>query len=314
MPISPILQNLRIPVIGAPMFIVSVPGADRAVQGGDARLVGAQCTQELLGEWIVRQTELADCYGANPGKKVAPSPSTRSAKTNTRLEHDMAVCVKHQVPIITSSRAAGNHPGRAPGGGIVLHDVISIRHAQKAVGEGDGSIRRAALALAATRNARPSRLSPKSGNGSAGPLALSGAIANGASISARRRSGADCLVVARPSLPKEANADLNKEAISASRRRRYSCTPTCSPAAQRPQVLHPRRCRLDLGKSPQSDAQNELRLGRPKAKAWKDIWGAGQGVGQIVDVPSVADLVDRLEREYAEARARLCGEKATSRG
>lgn len=317
MPVPVILQNLRIPVIGAPMFIVSVP--ELVIAQCKAGIVGSfpalnARPQELLEEWIVRiKTELADYARANPDKKVAPFAVNQIChKTNTRLEHDMAVCVKHEVPIIiTSLRAPQEVTAAAHSyGGIVLHDVISIRHAQKAVSEGaDGLIPVCAGAGGHAGTLSPFALVPEIRQWFKGPLALSGSIANGASILAAQAIGADFAYIGtRFIATKEANADPKyKEAILSSAAGDILYTNLFTGVHGNYLKSSVLAAGLDPENLPQSDASKmSFGSGSSKAKAWKDIWGAGQGVGQIADVPSVADLVGRLEREYLEARANLC--------
>jgi nitronate monooxygenase len=318
MPIPPILQNLRIPVIGAPMFIVSVP--ELVIAQCKAGIVGSfpalnARPQELLEEWIVRiKTELADYALANPGKKVAPFAVNQIChKTNTRLEHDMAMCVRHEVPIIiTSLRAPQEVTAAAHSyGGIVLHDVINIRHAQKAVGEGaDGLIPVCAGAGGHAGTLSPFALVPEIRQWFKGPVALSGAIANGASILGAQAIGADFAYIGtRFIATKEANADPRyKEALVAGAAGDILYTNLFTGVHGNYLKASVVAAGLDPDSLPHSDASKmSFGSGSSKAKAWRDIWGAGQGVGQIRDVPSVAEVVDRLEAEYLEARARLCG-------
>jgi nitronate monooxygenase len=265
MTLPTVLQNLSLPVIASPMFIASGPA-----------LVAAQCKAgivgsfpalnarpaELLDTWLTElQQELADFKAANPNAKVGPIAVNQIVHaSNARLEHDVEVCVKHQVPIIISSlRAPPKEMLDAVHsyGGIVLHDVVSIRHAQKALEAGvDGLI-----LVAAGAGGHAGALSPFALVGEVrkffdGPLALSGSIATGDAILAAQAMGADFAYIgSRWLATKESNVGDD-----------------CS----------------------------------DKAKAWKDIWGAGQGVGLMDDVPSVSELVERLRQEYAEARARIC--------
>jgi nitronate monooxygenase len=318
LPIPPILQDLRLPVIGAPMFIVS--GPELVIAQCKAGIVGSfpalnARPLELLEEWIVRiKTELADHKKANPTKKVAPFAVNQIChKTNTRLEHDMAVCVKHKVPIIiTSLRAPREVTDAAHSyGAIVMHDVISIRHARKAIAEGaDGLIAVCAGAGGHAGILSPFALVAEIRQWFEGPLALSGAIANGASILGAQAIGADFAYLGtRFIAAQEANADPRyKEAILASAAGDILYTNLFTGVHGNYLKSSVVAAGFDPGNLPQSDP-SQMNFGSgsgAKAKVWRDIWGAGQGVGQIRDVPSVAEIVDRLEREYAQARARLC--------
>lgn len=313
-----VLQNLRLPVIGAPMFIVS--GPELVIAQCKAGIVGSfpalnARPPELLDEWIVRiKTELAAHKAANPGKVVAPFAVNQIChRTNTRLEHDMEVCVKHQVPIIiTSLRAPKEVVAAAHSyGGIVLHDVISIRHARKAAEEGvDGLIAVCTGAGGHAGTLSPFALIPEIRQWWQGLLALSGAIANGGSILAAEALGADFAYLGtRFIATKEANADPRyKEAIVASAAADILYTNLFTGVHGNYLKSSVVAAGLDPENLPQSDpSQMSFGSGSSKAKAWRDIWGAGQSVGQISDVPSVAEVVDRLEREYLAARSRICG-------
>jgi nitronate monooxygenase len=316
LPLPAVLQNLRIPVIGAPMFIVSAP--DLVIAQCKAGIVGSfpalnARPQEVLEEWIVRiKTELAAYKAANPDKIVAPFAVNQIChKTNLRLGADMAVCVKHEVPIIiTSLRAPAEIVDAAHSyGGIVLHDVISIRHARKAVEEGaDGLIAVCAGAGGHAGALSPFALVPEIRQWFEGPLALSGAIANGASILAAQALGADFgYIGTRFIATREANADARyKEAIVNSAAGDILYTNLFTGVLGNYLKASVISAGLDPDNLPQADpSRMNFGSGSAKAKAWRDIWGAGQGVGQIADVPSVEDVVARLAGEYAAARARL---------
>jgi nitronate monooxygenase len=231
-------------------------------------------------------------------------------QSNARLEHDVRVCVEHQVPIfITSLRAPVKEMIDAVHsyGGIVLHDVINLRHAQKALEAGvDGLILVAAGAGGHAGTTSPFALVGEVRKIFDGPIVLSGSIANGGSILAAQAMGADLAYMGtRFIATKEAHAlDSYKQAIVDASAADIIYTNLFT-------GVHGNYIResivaagLDPDDLPQSD-KTAMNFADPKAKAWKDIWGAGQGVGLMEDVPSVADLVARLKREYDEAKARL---------
>jgi nitronate monooxygenase len=316
MTLPPALQNLTLPVIASPMFIASGPA-----------LVAAQCKAgivgsfpalnarpaELLDTWLTDlQRELADYQEANPGAKVGPIAVNQIVhQSNDRLEHDVAVCVRHQVPIIISSLRA---PPREmldavhSYGGIVLHDVISIRHAEKALESGvDGLI-----LVAAGAGGHAGALSPFALVGEVrkfykGPLALSGSIATGDAVLAAQAMGADFAYIgSRWLATRESNVtDEYREAIVASSAADIVYTNLFTGVHGnylRKSILN---AGLDPEALPQSD-KTKMSFGSGSAKAWRDIWGAGQGVGLMDDVPTVAEMVARLKDEYDAARQRLC--------
>ncbi|SFC22709.1 nitronate monooxygenase family protein [Collimonas sp. OK412] len=311
------LQNLSLPVIGSPMFIASGPA-----------LVAAQCKAgivgsfpalnarpaELLDTWLTDlQAELAAYQAEHPNAKVGPIAVNQIVhQSNDRLAHDVAVCVKHRVPIIISSL-------RAPPpemmdaihgyGGIVLHDVISIRHAQKALEAGvDGLI---LVAAGAGGHAGP--LSPFALVGEVrkffkGPIALSGAIATGDAILAAQAMGADFAYIgSRWLATKEAHVDdAYRQAIVESTAADVVYTNLFTGVHGNYLKKSIVNAGLDPDNLPEADkSKMNFGSGGTGAKAWRDIWGAGQGVGLMDDVPSVAQMVDRLQTEYQAARQRL---------
>ncbi|AMP07598.1 NAD(P)H-dependent flavin oxidoreductase [Collimonas pratensis] len=311
------LQNLSLPVIGSPMFIASGPA-----------LVAAQCKAgivgsfpalnarpaELLDVWLTDlQAELAAYQAEHPGAKIGPIAVNQIVhQSNDRLAHDVAVCVKHQVPIIISSL-------RAPPpemmdaihsyGGIVLHDVISIRHAQKALEAGvDGLI---LVAAGAGGHAGP--LSPFALVGEVrkffkGPIALSGAIATGDAILAAQAMGADFAYIgSRWLATKEAHVDdAYRQAIVESTAADVVYTNLFTGVHGNYLKKSIVNAGLDPDNLPEADkSKMNFGSGGTGAKAWRDIWGAGQGVGLMDDIPSVAQMVDRLQTEYQAARKRL---------
>lgn len=310
------LQNLSLPVIASPMFIASGP-----------QLVAAQCKAGIVGAfpalnarpaalldtWLTdMQRELAAFQEANPGKRVGPIAVNQIVhQSNDRLEHDVEVCVRHKVPIIISSLRA---PPREmldavhSYGGIVLHDVVSIRHAQKALEAGvDGLI-----LVAAGAGGHAGALSPFALVGEVrkffdGPLALSGSIATGGAILAAQAMGADFAYIgSRWLATKESNvSDEYRDAIVESAAADIVYTNLFTGVHGNYLKKSIVNAGLDPDALPESD-KSKMSFGSDGAKAWRDIWGAGQGVGLMDDVPTVAEMVDRLKREYDAARARLC--------
>jgi len=317
MTLPTVLQNLSLPVIASPMFIASGPA-----------LVAAQCKAgivgsfpalnarpaELLDTWLTDlQQELADYAAANPGAKIGPIAVNQIVHaSNTRLEHDVEVCVKHQVPIIISSlRAPPKEMLDAVHsyGGIVLHDVVSIRHAQKALEAGvDGLI-----LVAAGAGGHAGALSPFALVGEVrkffdGPIALSGSIATGDAILAAQAMGADFAYIgSRWLATKESNvSDDYRDAIVESSAADVVYTNLFTGVHGNYLKKSIVNAGLDPEALPASDkSKMSFGDGGSKAKAWRDIWGAGQGVGLMDDVPTVAEMVERLTREYQAARARL---------
>ncbi|HZV66040.1 MAG TPA: nitronate monooxygenase family protein [Telluria sp.] len=309
------LQNLSLPVIGSPMFIASGPA-----------LVAAQCKAGIVGAfpalnarpaalldtWLTDlQQELDDYRAAHPGARVGPIAVNQIVhQSNDRLAHDVEMCVRHQVPIIISSLRA---PPREMldaihgYGGIVLHDVISIRHAQKALDAGvDGLI-----LVAAGAGGHAGALSPFALVGEVrkffqGPVALSGSIATGDGILAAQAMGADFAYMgSRWLATRESNVTEGyREAIIESSAADVVYTNLFTGVHGNYLKKSIVNAGLDPEALPESD-KSKMSFGSGSAKAWRDIWGAGQGVGMMDDVPTVAEMVERLKAEYAAARARL---------
>jgi nitronate monooxygenase len=309
------LQNLSLPVIGSPMFIASGPA-----------LVAAQCKAGIVGAfpalnarpaetldtWLTDlKSELDGYRAANPGAPVGPIAVNQIVhQSNDRLEHDVEMCVKHRVPIIISSlRAPPQHMLDAIHGygGVVLHDVISIRHAHKALEAGvDGLI-----LVAAGAGGHAGALSPFALVGEVrrffdGPLALSGSIATGDAILAAQAMGADLAYIgSRWLATRESNVtDAYRAAIVESAAADIVYTNLFTGVHGNYLKKSIVNAGLDPDALPESD-KSKMSFGSGSAKAWRDIWGAGQGVGMMDDVPTVAEMVARLKREYAAARARL---------
>jgi nitronate monooxygenase len=315
MALPKVLQDLSLPVIASPMFIASGPA-----------LVAAQCKAgivgsfpalnarpaELLDTWLTDlQRELADYQEAHPDRKVGPIAVNQIVhQSNDRLEHDVAVCVRHQVPIIISSlRAPPQEMLDAVHayGGIVLHDVISIRHAEKALEAGvDGLI-----LVAAGAGGHAGALSPFALVGEVrrffdGPIALSGSIATGDAILAAQAMGADFAYIgSRWLATRESNVtDAYRSAIVESSAADVVYTNLFTGVHGNYLKKSIVAAGLDPDNLPVSD-KSKMSFGSGSAKAWRDIWGAGQGVGLMDDVPTVAEMVERLKQQYQAARERL---------
>jgi nitronate monooxygenase len=318
MPLPQILRgNLSLPVIGAPLFIISTPAL--VIAQCKAGIVGAfpalnARPKEKLEEWIVEiKTELAAYAKANPGKPVAPFAVNQIVHaSNDRLAHDIEICIKHEVPImITSLRPPADVVKAAHAyGGIVLHDIISVRHAEKALEQGvDGLILVCAGAGGHAGTLSPFALLPEVRRFFTGTIALSGALATGRSVLAAQALGADLAYMGtRFIATREANAHEGYKAmITNAAANDIVYTPLFTGIHGnylKPSIA---AAGLDPDHLPTADktTMNFGTGGAMKQKAWRDIWGAGQGVGSMDDVPAVADLVARLEREYRAALADL---------
>jgi nitronate monooxygenase len=312
--LPPILKQLALPVIGSPLFIISNPKL--VIEQCKAGIVGSMPAlnarpAELLDEWLAEITEtLAAWNRDHPEQPAAPFAINQIVhKSNERLEHDMAVCAKYKVPIVITSLGAREDVNQAvhAWGGIVLHDIINNKFAKKAIEKGaDGLIAVAAGAGGHAGVKSPFALVQEIREWFDGPLALSGAMATGEAILAAQAMGADLAYIgsafiatdeARASAEyKQMIVDSNSDDIV------YSNLFT---------GVHGNYLRgsvvaagLDPDKLPESDP-SAMNFGGGAAKAWKDIWGSGQGVGAVKAVVPAAELVARLKREYAAARARL---------
>ena len=314
MSLPPLLQKLRLPVIGAPLFIISNP--DLVLAQCKAGIVGSfpalnARPPELLDQWLGRITsELAAHRAAHPQAAVAPFAVNQIVhSSNDRLQHDMDLCVKHRVPIIITSLRAPDAVVEAAHsyGGRVFHDVTTIKHAQRALAAGvDGLILVCAGAGGHAGRLSPFALVPEVRAFYDGTIILSGSIASGGSILAAEAVGADLAYIGTRFIAStEANAsEAYKQMIVASRGEDivYSSLFT---------GVHGNYLRgsivaagLDPDALPASD-KDAMNFGSGRSKAWRDIWGAGQGVGQIHDVRPAAAIVDQLEREYRAAHGRL---------
>jgi nitronate monooxygenase len=299
-------DRLALPVIAAPMFIVSNP--DLVIAQCRGGIVGSfpalnARPQEALDEWL---TTIRAGVGDAPfavNQIIHPS--------NVRLDHDLDLCLRHQVPIIiTSLRAPGDVVKRVHEyGGLVFHDVISVRHAEKALAEGvDGLILVCAGAGGHAGTLSPFALVTEVRKFFTGPLVLAGAIGNGRGILAAQALGADFAYMGtRFIATREANASqAYQDAIVAGTAADVVYTPYFTGVAGnylKPSIV---AAGLDPDNLPMRD-KSAMDFGSGAAKAWRDIWGVGQGIGAIDDVPSTAKLIERLKAEYAAARAELCG-------
>jgi nitronate monooxygenase len=309
MPLPPALQGrLALPAIGAPLFIVANPD-----------LVIAQCRAGIIGAFPAlnaRPKEELDAWLSRIGAALGPQDAPYAVNqivhhSNDRLAHDLEVCAKHRVPvIITSLRAPGEVVDAVHRwGGIVFHDVTNLRHAEKALEAGvDGLILVAAGAGGHAGTLSPFALVDEVRRIYDGPLILSGAITHGRQILAAQAMGADLAYLGtRFVASAEANAaEGYKRMIVDSRAADIVYTPyfTGVPGNYlKPSIAAQG---LDPDALPAAD-KTKMSFGSTHVRAWRDIWGAGQGVGGIHDAPPAAEIVARLKREYAAARAALCG-------
>jgi len=317
--LPPILQHLRIPVIGAPLFIISNP-----------KLVIAQCTSgivgsfpalnarpaDLLDEWLNEITEALGAWDRDhPDRPAAPFAVNQIVhRSNDRFERDMEVCAKWKVPIVITSLGARVELNEAvhAWGGITLHDVIDDRFARKAIEKGADGI----IAVAAGAGGHAGRWSPfaliqEIRMWFDGPLILSGAIASGASVLAARAAGADLAYVGSPFIAtNEANApEAYKQAVIDS----GAADIVYSDLFTGVHGNYLRSSIVNAGLDPDKLAAGSLDMmkfgseGSGKAKAWRDIWGSGQGIGVIDRTRTAASYVDLLADQYAAAKARICG-------
>jgi nitronate monooxygenase len=317
MPLPEILRKkLRIPVVGAPQFIVAHPplviAQCRAGIVGSFPALNAR-PQEQLDDWLseIRET-LAAHDAADPTRPSAPFAVNQIVhKSNTRLEADLATCVKHKVPIVITSLGAVEEVNQAVHsyGGIVLHDVIHDRHARKAIEKGaDGLIAVAAGAGGHAGTLSPFALVQEIRRWFDGPLLLSGSIANGGAVLAAQAMGADLAYIGSPFIAThEARAvDEYKQMIVDSKAADIVYSNLFTGVHGNYLKGSVRAQGMDPDALPQSDP-TKMNFGGDQTKAWKHIWGCGQGIGVIDAVTGAGELVDRLAEEYFAARARLSG-------
>ncbi|WP_029527856.1 NAD(P)H-dependent flavin oxidoreductase [Polaromonas glacialis] len=315
MSLPPILKGrLTVPVVGSPLFIISNP--ESVIAQCKAGVVGSfpalnARPAPVLEEWLERITrELAEYNAANPDRPAAPFAVNQIVhRSNERLEHDMDLCVKFKVPIVITSLGASEEVFRAVHsyGGIVLHDVIDNEFAKKAIAKGaDGLIAVAAGAGGHAGILSPFALLHEIREWFDGPLLLSGAIAHGNAILAAQAAGADLAYVGSAFIATdEANASPEyKQMLVDSSAGDIVYTNLFTGVHGnylRKSIVN---AGLDPEELPTSDA-SKMNFGSSRVKPWKDVWGAGQGVGSIKAVLPVAQLVERLQHEYEQARARL---------
>ncbi len=316
--LPPLLRNrLRLPAIGAPLFIVSNP--DLVIAQCKAGIVGAFPSLNArpiaqLDEWLHRITEeLAAWDRANPEAPSAPFAVNQIVhKTNNRLDEDVALSVKWKAPVVITSLGAREDVNAAVHayGGITLHDIINDRFARKAVEKGaDGLIAVAAGAGGHAGSISPFALLQDIRAWFDGPLALSGAIATGAAVLAAEVMGADLSYIGSAFIAtEEANAvEGYKQAIVEGRAQDIHGTNLFTGIFGNYLKKSILNAGLDPDNLPQSDPTKTSFAsgGSSAAKAWRDIWGSGQGIGAVEAVVPARELVARLQREYAEARAKV---------
>ncbi len=325
MALPPILQNLRIPVIGSPLFIISGP-----------ELVIAQCKAGIVGsfpslnarpahvvdEWLDQiTTELAEYDEKNPDKPSAPFAVNQIVhKSNDRLMHDVELCVKYKAPIVITSLGARTEVNDAihSYGGIVLHDIINIVFAHKALEKGaDGLIAVCSGAGGHAGTLSPFALIQEIRQFFDGPLALSGSIASGGAVAAAQAMGADLGYIGSAFIAcDEARAvDDYKDMIVDSKAGDIVYSNLFTGVSGNYLAPSIAKAGLDPNDLPESDpsAMNFGSGGNQEAKAWKDIWGCGQGIGAVQNRMSTAEYVTKLEREYHDARAKLAAQTSYGR-
>ncbi len=319
MPLPALFENsLRLPLIGAPLFIVS--GPELVIAQCKAGIVGSfpalnARPEPVLDEWLTRiKNELNEFKKQNPTLPVAPFAVNQIVhQSNTRLQHDVELCVKHEVPIvITSLRPpAAVIDAIHSYGGLVYHDVISVRHARKAIDQGvDGVIAVCAGAGGHAGMLSPFALVKEIRQIYDGTILLSGSMSCGNDVLAAQAIGADLAYFGtRFIATREANAAPEyKKMIVESAANDIVYTPLFTGVHGSYLRASISNAGLDPDDLPEAgkDSMNFGSGGTSKAKAWRDIWGAGQGVGSIDDLPSVGELVERLAQEYTDAKNRIC--------
>ena len=320
--LPPALQGLRLPLIAAPLFIISVP-----------KLVIAQCKAGIIGSfpalnareaegepplldaWLTEIREELDRYNqANPDHPAAPFAVSQIVhRSNARLERDLEICVAHKVPVWITSLGARVDVNEAAHscGGVVMHDVINNTFAHKAIDKGaDGLIAVAAGAGGHAGFQSPFALIGEIREWFDGPLALSGSIARGSALLAARALGADFGYMGSPFIAtKEANAQENYKQMIVDGGAEDIVTSSLFTGVSgnylKSSITAAGMDADNLGEAGK-DSMN-FASGSSKPKAWKEVWGAGQGIGAVDAVTDVATLVGRIGREYRDATARLVG-------
>ncbi|MBS0610424.1 MAG: nitronate monooxygenase [Proteobacteria bacterium] len=308
------LQKLSLPVIGSPLFIISNP--QLVIEQCKAGIVGAMPALNArpaaqLEDWLAEITEtLAAWDKVHPDQPSAPFAINQIVhKSNDRLEHDMQVCARYKVPIVITSLGAREDVNQAVHGwgGIVLHDIINNKFAKKAIEKGaDGLIAVAAGAGGHAGVKSPFALIQEIRQWFDGPVALSGSIASGGAVLAAQAMGADFAYIGSAFIAThEARAhDAYKQAIVDGSSDDIVYSNLFTGVHGNYLAASIRAAGLDPDNLPESDP-SKMNFGGDAKKAWKDIWGCGQGIGHITEVTSTAELVARLRREYQTARARL---------
>ncbi|GGG48030.1 2-nitropropane dioxygenase [Pseudohongiella nitratireducens] len=314
--LPPVLANLPFPVVGAPLFIISNP-----------KLVIAQCTSGVVGsmpalnarpaeqleDWLAEITEALAAHNAkHPDRPAAPFAINQIVhRSNDRLEHDMALCEKYKVPIVITSLGAREDVNKAVQGwgGIVLHDVINNRFANKAIEKGaDGLICVAAGAGGHASVKSPFAMVQEVREWFDGPLLLSGSIASGGAILAAQAMGADLAYIGSPFIATdEARAvDEYKQMIVASNSDDIVYSNFYTGVHGNYLKGSIENAGMDPDNLPEADPSKMNFGGGGEKRAWRDIWGCGQGVGSIREVVPAAELIARFRSEYEEAKTRLC--------
>lgn len=320
MSLPPLFDHLRLPAVASPMFIISNP--KMVIEQCKAGIVGSfpalnARPQEKLGEWLTQIEEELDAYNqANPDAPAAPYAVNQIVhRSNSRLMEDLEVCVQHKVPIVITSLGAREEVNEAVHsyGGIVLHDIINNRFAKKAIEKGaDGLIAVAAGAGGHAGVQSPLALISEIREWFDGPLLLSGAISTGSSILAAQAMGADLGYIGSAFIAShEANADSDykkmivdcgaEDIIYTDRftgvHGNYLIPSLVASGIDPRRVAHEDRKKMDFGKAESDDNES--------AKAWKSIWGSGQGIGSVKSIAPVSEIVTRLTVEYESAKERL---------
>jgi nitronate monooxygenase len=312
------LDRLTLPVIGSPLFIASTP--DLVIAQCKAGIIGAfpalnARPAHVLDEWLVRiRSELEAHAAAHPGARVAPYAVNQIAHaSNDRLQRDMEVCVRHEVPLIITSLKPPREIVEAAHsyGGMVFHDVISVRHARKAVEQGvDGIIVVCAGAGGHAGTGSPFALVREIREFFDGTLVLAGAMSSGADVLAAQAIGADMAYIGTRFLATtEANAlpeykqmlvesgsdDVVYTSLFTGVKGNYLRGSVLAAGLDPDQLPEADKSKMNFGSG-----------GNMEKKAWRDIWSGGQGVGNIHDIAPAGEIVARMVREYAAARARVC--------
>ena len=312
--LPPILANLPLPIIGSPLFIISNPKL--VIEQCKAGVVGSMPALNArpaaqLEDWLAEITETLAAYNlANPDHPAAPFAINQIVhKSNDRLEHDMEMCVKFKVPIYITSLGAREDINAAAHsyGGVVLHDIINNKFAHKAIEKGaDGLVAVAAGAGGHAGVKSPFALIQEIRQWFDGPVALSGSISSGGAVLAAQAMGADFAYIGSAFIATEEAraADAYKQAIVDSNSDDIIYSNLFTGVHGNYLAPSIRAAGMDPDNLPVSDA-SAMNFGGDKSKAWKDIWGCGQGIGAISKVQTTAAFVAQIKREYLQARARL---------